>query len=153
MKVKLDLFNYEIKADFKGTKTVTTSNLVPNPDLANLKIVLDIIDIDELKPALADLYKLRNVVDNNVVKKLCMVNWSQMLILFRYQVPGYQSLSDSDKQNFEKMIEDVNKTIPNTNGLVRKSDYNLKMKGNSKQDTQCYWFIDQYCSLCKSYRN
>ena len=89
MKVKLDLFNYEIKADFKGTKTVTTSNLVPNPDLANLKIVLDIIDIDELKPALADLYKLRNVVDNNVVKKLCMVNWSQTLILFRYQVPGY----------------------------------------------------------------
>ena len=89
MKVKLDLFNYEIKADFKGTKTATTSNLVPNPDLANLKIVLDIIDIDELKPALADLYKLRNVVDNNVVKKLCMVNWSQTLILFRYQVPGY----------------------------------------------------------------
>ena len=62
---------------------------MPNPDLANLKIVLDIIDIDELKPALADLYKLRNVVDNNVVKKLCMVNWSQTLILFRYQVPGY----------------------------------------------------------------
>ena len=89
MKVKLALFNYEIKAYFKGTKAVTTSNLVPNPDLANLKIVLDIIDIDELKPALADLYKLRNVVDNNVVKKLCMVNWSQTLILFRYQVPGY----------------------------------------------------------------
>ena len=89
MKVKLDLFNYEIKADFKRTKTVTTSNLAPNLDLANLKIVLDIIDIDELKPALADLYKLRNVVDNNVVKKLCMVNWSQTLILFRYQVPGY----------------------------------------------------------------
>ena len=89
MKVKLDLFNYEIKADFKGTKAVTTSNLAPNPDLANLKIVVDIIDIDELKPALADLYKLRNAVDNNVVKKLCMVNWSQTLILFRYQVPGY----------------------------------------------------------------
>ena len=69
MKVKLDLFNYEIKADFKGTKAVTTSNLAPNPDLANLKIVVDIIDIDELKPALADLYKLRNVVDNNVAKK------------------------------------------------------------------------------------
>ena len=89
MKVKLDLFNYEIKADFKGTKAVTTSNLAPNPDLVNLKIVVDIIDIDEIKPALADLYKLRNVVDNNVVKKLCMVNWSQTLILFRYQVPGY----------------------------------------------------------------
>ena len=89
MKVKLDLFNYEIKADFEGTKAVTISNLAPNPDLVNLKIVVDIIDIDELKPALADLYQLRNVVDNNVVKKLCMVNWSQTLILFRYQVPGY----------------------------------------------------------------
>ena len=39
--------------------------------------MVDKIGIDKLKTVPATSSKVNNVVDNNVVKKLCMINWSQ----------------------------------------------------------------------------
>ena len=69
MKVELDLSNYVTKADLKGVTGVDTSNLAAKSDLASLKVEIDEIDIRKLKNVPADLSKLSNVVNNDVVKK------------------------------------------------------------------------------------
>ena len=69
MKVELDLSNYVTKADLKRVTGVDTSNLAAKSDLASLKVEIDEIDIRKLKNVPADLSKLSNVVNNDVVKK------------------------------------------------------------------------------------
>ena len=48
--------------------------LAVKSNLALLKVEINKINIDKLKPIPADLSKLSNVVNNNVLKKLCMIN-------------------------------------------------------------------------------
>ena len=43
-------------------------------NLANLKIEVDILDIDKLKPVPTDLGKLSNVVKMMLFKRLIMIN-------------------------------------------------------------------------------
>ena len=68
MKVDLDLSNYATKADFKKATGVNTSDFAKKADLANLKLVVDELDIDKLKTVNIDLIKLHSVA-NNVPKK------------------------------------------------------------------------------------
>ena len=63
--VKLDLSNYSTKSDLKHATGVDTSKFATKDDLANLKSDGDKIDID----VSADLSKLNNVVNNEVLKK------------------------------------------------------------------------------------
>ena len=42
---------------------------------------MDIIDVDKLKTVPADLSKLKNVVDHDVIKKPRMINWLQTFSL------------------------------------------------------------------------
>ena len=75
VKVELCLPNYVTKADLKGTTGIDTSNLAIKSNLAKLKAVVDKTDVDKLKTVPADLSKLRDLVNNEVVKKrLCMIN-------------------------------------------------------------------------------
>ena len=74
VKLELDLSNYATKADLKEEICANTSNLAVKLDLTNLKAVVRKIDIDELKAVPAGISNLSNVVDNNVVKKICMIN-------------------------------------------------------------------------------
>ena len=60
------------QADLKGAAGVDTSNLAAKSDLARLKAEVDKIDIEKLKTAHADLSKLSNVVNNDVVIKNCV---------------------------------------------------------------------------------
>ena len=60
------------QADLKGAAGVDTSNLAAKSDLARLKAEVDKIDIGKLKTAHADLSKLSNVVNNDVVIKNCV---------------------------------------------------------------------------------
>ena len=53
--VKVDLSNYEIKADIKNVSHVDTSNSPLKTNLANLKSEVDKLDIDKLAPVLVDL--------------------------------------------------------------------------------------------------
>ena len=43
--------------------------------MSSWKAEVDKIDIDKLNTIPADLSKIHNVVDNNIVKKMCLVNW------------------------------------------------------------------------------
>ena len=64
--------NYAAKADLKEATEVDTYNLTVKSDLANLKVEVDKIAVDELKSVPVDLRKLSNVVNNQVVKKNCV---------------------------------------------------------------------------------
>ena len=55
---------------FKKATGVGISNLAAKADLASLNAEVDKIDLDKLKTVSADLSKLSNVVDNDVVKKI-----------------------------------------------------------------------------------
>ena len=68
------MFNYATKTDLKNTLGNDISKLALKSNLANLKSEVDKIDKDKLKAVPVDLSKLSNVVNNGVVKKLCMIN-------------------------------------------------------------------------------
>ena len=67
--VKVDLPNYETKADTKNISYVDTSGFALKTNLADLKTEVDKLDIEKLVPVPVDLSKLSDVVKNDVVKK------------------------------------------------------------------------------------
>ena len=75
--VKVDMFNYATKLDLKLATEIDTSKLAAKYDLASLKAKVNKKDADKLKTILVDLSKLINVVNNDVVKKLRMINQLQ----------------------------------------------------------------------------
>ena len=69
IKLKLDLVNYAAKTDLKNISHVDVSSFASKTNLATLKTELDKIDTDKLKTKPADLAKLTNAIENDVVKK------------------------------------------------------------------------------------
>ena len=69
VKVELDLTNYARKTDLKNITHVDVSSFASKTNLAALKNEVDKIDTDKLKTAPADLAKLTNAIENDVVKK------------------------------------------------------------------------------------
>ena len=67
--VKVDLSNYATKTGIKNITHVDTSSFALKTNVANLKAGVDKLDIDKLAPLTADLSKLSNAVNNEVVKK------------------------------------------------------------------------------------
>ena len=64
------------KLDIDKFKNVPSS-------LRSLKLKVDKLSIDKLETTPVDLGKLINVVNNDVVKRLNMMNWLKNLMLFR----------------------------------------------------------------------
>ena len=62
------------KLVLKNVAHVDTSSFSLKTNLANLKTEVDKLDIDKLAPVPLDLSKLSDVVENDVVKKLCIIN-------------------------------------------------------------------------------
>ena len=119
----MDLFNYPTKADLKGVAGVDTSNLASKSDLASLKVEVDEIDIEELKTSLADLSKLSNIVDNDVVKKaVCdeivtkvnAIDTSRFVLKTQY---------NTDKSGLENKIDVADKQIIMLRSLRLKVKY------------------------------
>ena len=124
---RLDLSNYTTKVDLTGTTGVDTSNLAAKSDLNSLKVRVDKIDVGKLNTAPADLGKLSNVVNNDVVKKtvydklitkINATNTSGFVLKTQY---------DPDKSSLEKKINDADKKVLILSGLVEKTDYNAKI--------------------------
>ena len=72
--MKVDLSNYATKTDLKNVTHVYTSSFALKTNLVSLETELGKLDIDKLAPVLVDLSKLRDVVKNDVVKKLFLIN-------------------------------------------------------------------------------
>ena len=69
IKVELDLTNYATKTDLKNTTHVDVNSFASKTNLAALKTEVENIDADKLKTTSADLAKLTNTIENDVVKK------------------------------------------------------------------------------------
>ena len=84
------------------------------------------MDVDKLETVPSDLGNLSNEADNNIAKKTV---YNQLVIkvsAIDTLIPSRlvtKTQYDSDKNGFGKNIEDVDRKVPNTNGLVRKTDY------------------------------
>ena len=69
IKVELDLANYATKDDVKNITHVDVTSFASKTNLAALKTEVDKIDADKLKTTPADLAKLTNAIEHDVVKK------------------------------------------------------------------------------------
>ena len=111
---------YATKVDLRNATWIDTSKLVAKSNLVSLKAEVDKLDIDKLVPVPVDLSKLSYVAKNDVVKKDCVwqlvakvnnIDTSRFMLKIKY---------DIDKSELEKKI-------PDTNRLVKKTDCNAKI--------------------------
>ena len=117
--VKVDLSNYATKADIKNISHIDTSNFALKTNLASLKTEFDKLDIDKLVPVLVDLSKLSDVVKNDVVKKDVYDKLVAKVNSIDTTGSVLKTKYDTDKLELENKL-------PDTTGLVKKTDYMLK---------------------------
>ena len=145
IKVELDSSNYATKDDVKNITHVDVSSYATKTNLAALKTEVDKIDADKLKTAPADLAKLTNAIENDVVKKTV---YNTKVTSIEAQIAGLtkntvDNLADitklkaidnnsfvlktklaSDVTTLENKIDTVDKKIPNISGLATKTSLN-----------------------------
>ena len=85
IKVKLDLVNYATKTDLKNITHVDVSSFASKTNLAALKAEVDKIDTDKLKTTPADLAKLINAIENDIVK---MTDYNGKVTSIEAQIAG-----------------------------------------------------------------
>ena len=156
MKVELDLSNNATKDNVKNITHVDVSSFVSKANLVALKTEVDKLDTDKLKTTPADLAKLTNAVDNELVKKIV---YNAKVTAIESQTAGVtQSATNNlaeitklkafDTSNFvtrtkftadtnplDDKIDKVDKKIPDISGLATKtslSNYLQTTTFNSK---------------------
>ena len=115
---KVDLSNYATKTHIKNISHVGTSSFAWKPNLAHLKAEVDKLDINKLAPVPADLSKLSDVVENDVVKK---TDYNAKIADVEGTIPDISNLATKPPLNT------VENKIPDTSGLVKKTNYNAKI--------------------------
>ena len=99
-----------MKADLRGATNVNASMLASKTDLANLQAQLVSLHVNKLKTVPADLSKLCNVVDNDVIKKTVYNQLFTKVNAIDTKISGTSELItkpqyDSDQQSLEKKTE------------------------------------------------
>ena len=149
IKVKLDLVNYATKTDLKNVTHVDVSSFASKTNLAALKTEVDKIDVDKLKTTSADLAKLINTIENDVVKK---ADYNTKVTSIEAQIAGLtkntvDNLADitrlkaidtnsfvtrtkfsADTNALDDKIDGVKKKKPNISGLATKTSLNDYLK-------------------------
>ena len=142
VKVELDLTNYATKTDLKHITHVDVSSFASKTNLAALKTEADKIDVDKLKTAPADLAKLTNTVENDLVKK---TDCNAKVTNIESQIAGVtkntlDNLGDiaklkaidtssfvlktkltADENTLDNKVDTVDKKIPDISGLATKT--------------------------------
>ena len=115
IKVEIDLSDYAAKKDINDITHVDTSNFAVKTNLSSLKAEVDKLDIYKLATVPVDLGKLSNVVKNDAVQKT----------VYDKLVAKVNNIDTNNfllKTNFNTKFTGLEKEIPNTNGLVKKTD-------------------------------
>ena len=145
IKVELDLANYATKTDLNNITHVDVSSFASKTNLAALKTEVDKIDADKLKTTPADLTKLTNAIENDVVKK---TDYNAKVTTTEAQIAGLtkntvDNLADitklkaidtnsfvtrtkfsADTNALDDKIDGVGKKIPDISGLATKNSLN-----------------------------
>ena len=149
IKVELDLANYATKTDLKNITHVDVSSFASKTNLAALNTEVDKIDADKLKTTPADLAKLTNAVEHDVVKK---TDDNTKVTSIRAQIAGLtkntvDNLADitklkaidtnsfvnktkfsADINTLDDKIDGVEKQLPDISGLATKTSLNDYLK-------------------------
>ena len=156
IKVELDLANYATKTDLKNITHVDVSSFASKTNLAVLKTEVDKIDADKLKTTPANLAKLTNAVEHDVVKK---TDYNTKVTSIEAQIAGLTKITvdnldditkrkaidtnsfvtrtkfSADTNALDDKIDGVEKKIPDISGLATKTslyDYLQTVTFNSK---------------------
>ena len=145
IKVELDLANYATKTDLINIIHVDVSSFASKTNLAALKTEVDKIDADKLKTTHADLVKLTNAIENDVVKN---TDYNTKVTSKEAQIAGLtkntvDNLADimkpkaidtnsfvsrtkfsADTNALDDKIEGVGKRIPDISELATKTSLN-----------------------------
>ena len=113
--VKVDLSHYATKIDLKNILYVDASSFALKTNQASLKSEVDKLYIGKLVPLHADLSKLSNVVNSDVIKKA----------VYDKLVAKVNAIVLKTKYNTEK--SELENKISDTSGLVKKTDYDTKI--------------------------
>ena len=149
IKVELDLANYATKDDVKNITHVDVSSFASKTNLAALKTEVDKIDADKLKTTPADLAKLTNAIEHDVVKK---TDYNTKVTSIEAQIAGLtkntvDNLADitklkaidtnsfvtrtkfsADTNTLDDKIDGVEKKIPDISGLATKTSLNAYLQ-------------------------
>ena len=147
IKVELDLANYA--THLTNITHVDVSSFASKTNLAALKTEVDKIDRDKLKTTPADLAKLSNVVENEVVKK---TDYNTKVTSIEAQIAGLtkntvDNLADitklkaidtnsfvtrtkfsADTNSLDDKIDGVEKKVTDISGLATKTSLNYYLK-------------------------
>ena len=144
VKIEIDLAYYATKDDIKNITHVDVNSYASKTNLAALKTEVDKIDADKLKTVPTNLTKLKNTVDNDLVKK---TDYNTKVSNIESQIVGVNkntldNLADIkilktetvDTSNFvtktkfsadtnalDDKIDKVDKKIPDISGLATKT--------------------------------
>ena len=151
IKVELDLSNYATKDDVENITHVDVSSFASKTNLAALKTEVDKIDADKLKTTPADLAKLTNAIEHDVVKKTDY-NTKVTQRSIEAQITGLtknivDNLADikklraidtnsfvtrtkfsADTNSLDDKIDGVEKKTPDISGLATKTSLNDYLK-------------------------
>ena len=136
IKVELDLANYATKTDLNNITHVDVSSFASKTNLAALKTEVDKIDADKLKTTPADLPKLTNAVEHDVVKK---TDYNTKVISIEAQIAGLTKNTEDNLADITKLkaidtntlndkIGGVEKKQPDISGLATKTSLNDYLK-------------------------
>ena len=149
IKVELDLVNYATKTDLKNITHVDVSSFASKTNLTALKTEVDKTDADKLKATPADLCKLTNAVEHDVVKK---TDYNTKVTSIEAQIAGLtkntvDNLADitklkaidtnsfvnktkfsADIYTLDDKIDGVEKKQPDISGLATKTSLNDYLK-------------------------
>ena len=112
IKVELDLANYTTKTDLNNITHVDVSSFASKTNLAALKTEVDKIDADKLKTTPADLAKLTNAIENDVVKK---IDYNTRVTSLEAQIAGLTKNTVYNLANITKLkATDTNSFVTRT---------------------------------------
>ena len=114
IKVELDLANYATKTDLKNITHVDVSSFASKTNLAALKTEVDKIDADKLKTTPADLAKLTNAVEHDVVKK---TDYNTNVAGIEAQIAGFT------KNTVDNLADITKLKASDTNSFVNKAKF------------------------------
>ena len=114
IKVELDLANYATKADLKNITHVDVSSFESKTNLATLKSEVDKIDADKLKTTPADLAKLTNAIEHDVVKK---TDYNTKVTSIEVQIAGLT------KNTVDNLADIIKLKAIDTNSFVTRTKF------------------------------
>ena len=114
--------NYEKEAVLKGPTSVNTYDLAAKLDLASLKAEVNKIDINKLNTVPADLSKFSNIVNIDIAKNTEYDKLVTKVSTIHSSIFVLKTQYNTDKSGLEKKIDDADKKISDTSGLVKNTE-------------------------------